>query len=74
MMKSIERKTVLMALGAGLMTLAGTGCESQPTADANDNSPPGFRRVNQQGRDGGVQGFRPSGLGDFKISGGSQSN
>ena len=70
----IERNAVLMALATGLIALAGAGCESQPTVDANDNAPPGFRRVHQQGRDGGVQGFRPSGLGDFKISGGSQSN
>jgi hypothetical protein len=72
MIKSTARNSILLALAMSLTALA--GCEAQQAGGPNDNAPPGFRRVKQQGPDGGVQGFRPSGLGDFKISGGSQSN
>jgi len=67
--RNFPRNFILTALATSMLALA--ACEAQQTTDT---SPPGFRRVQQQGPDNGVQGFRPSGLGDFKLSGGSQSN
>ena len=73
MSEMCKRSAALVAVMIAAIFL--TACQSQGQADNADNGGmPGFHRM-RQGQDNGVQGFRPAtGLGDFKVTGGSSSN